>query len=134
MTTPQPEPEIVEEIKAANQRFYDAFSDLDISAMDRIWENSDRAMCVHPGWSPLIGWEAVRMSWDRIFQNTSLMLFNIGYINAVVVGDCGWITCTENISSVLQGTASNFGILATNIFVRTPEGWRMIAHHASPGA
>ena len=26
----QPEPEIVEEIKAANQRFYDAFSDLDI--------------------------------------------------------------------------------------------------------
>ena len=31
--TPQPEPEIVEEIKAANQRFYDAFSDLDIMGM-----------------------------------------------------------------------------------------------------
>ena len=28
--------------------------------------------------------------------------------------------------------ASNFGILATNIFVRRPAGWRMIAHHASP--
>ena len=54
---PQPEPEIVEEIKAANQRFYDAFSDLDIAGMDPVWENSERAMCVHPGWSPLVGWE-----------------------------------------------------------------------------
>ena len=70
---PQPEPEIVEEIKAANQRFYDAFSDLDIAGMDRVWENSERAMCVHPGWSPLVGWESVRMSWERIFQNLSLI-------------------------------------------------------------
>ena len=133
-TPEQPDTPEITELKAANQRFYDAFGALDIEMMDDVWDQSEKAMCVHPGWPALMDWEMIRQSWDRIFQNTSLMLFNIRSINAVVVGDCGWVTCTENISSVLQGTASNFGILATNIFVRTPEGWRMIAHHASPGA
>ena len=124
----------VEEIKAANQRFYDAFGALDIDLMNRVWEPSERAMCVHPGWPALVDWELIRQSWQRIFDNTTLMHFNVKYLNAAVQGDCGWVTCVENISSVLQGTASNFGVLATNIFVRTPSGWRMIAHHASPAA
>ena len=46
------EPEIVEEIRAANQRFYDAFNTLDIDRMTDVWEPSDRALCVHPGWDP----------------------------------------------------------------------------------
>ena len=124
----------IEEIKAANQRFYDAFGALDIDLMEQAWEPSERAMCVHPGWPALVDWELIRQSWERIFDNTTLMHFNVKYLNAAVQGDCGWVTCVENISSVLQGTASNFGILATNIFVRTPAGWRMIAHHASSAA
>ena len=132
---PADTPEI-EDIKAANQRFYDAFGALDIDQMESVWEPSERAMCVHPGWPALVTWEIIRKSWEGIFNNTTLMLFNVKYLNAAVQGDCGWVTCVENISSVLQGTASNFGIVATNIFVRTPSGWRMIAHHASssPGA
>ena len=51
------EPEILEEIRAANQRFYDAFNELSIERMDEVWENSDRAMCVHPGWTPIVGWQ-----------------------------------------------------------------------------
>ena len=124
----------IEEIKVANQRFYEAFGALDIDLMESVWAPSERAMCVHPGWPALVDWELIRQSWERIFDNTTLMLFNVKYLNTAVQGDCGWVTCVENISSVLQGNASNFGILATNIFVRTPLGWRMIAHHASSGA
>ena len=131
--TPQLQPEIVEELKAANQRFYDAFSDLDIVGMDRAWENSDRAMCVHPGWSPLIGWESVRLSWERIFQNTALMQFQIRYLNVVVQGEFGYVTCVEGITSVVQGTATNFSTFATNVFARYEDGWRMTAHHAPQG-
>ena len=127
------EPEI-EAIKEANQRFYEAFGALDIELMEAAWEPSERALCVHPGWSPLVAWELIRDSWQRIFDSSTLMHFNISYVNVTVQGDCGWVTCVENISSVLQGRASNFGILATNIFVRSPLGWRMIAHHASPSA
>ena len=121
----------IEAIKEANQRFYDAFGALDIELMDSAWEPSERALCVHPGWAPLVAWDLIRDSWQRIFDSTTLMHFNISYVNVTVQGDCGWVTCVENISSVLQGRASNFGILATNIFVRSPLGWRMIAHHAS---
>lgn len=126
------EDEDIEAVKAANQRFYDAFGALDIEAMEAAWEPSDRAMCVHPGWQPLVGWDDIRASWQGIFDNAMLMHFNVQYVNVVAEGDCGWVTCVENITSVLQGRASNFGILATNIFVRTPQGWLMTAHHGSP--
>ena len=131
---PEPGPEIVEELKAVNQRFYDAFSDLDISVMDNVWEDSIRVVCVHPGWTPLIGWEAVRMSWDRIFQNANLMQFQVRYLNIVVQGEFGSVTCVEGITSVVAGTASNFSTFATNIFARREYGCRMIAHHASQSA
>ena len=134
MAMQQPEPEIVEEIKAANQRFYDAFSALDIDGMDRVWENSERAMCVHPGWSPLVGWESIRMSWDRIFQNANLMQFQVRYLNVVVQGEFGCVTCVEGITSVVQGHAANFSTSATNAFARYEDGWRMVAHHASGSA
>ena len=131
---PEPGPEIGEELKAVNQRFYDAFSDLDICVMDNVWEDSIRVVCVHPGWTPLIGWEAVRMSWDRIFQNANLMQFQVRYLNIVVQGEFGSVTCVEGITSVVAGTASNFSTFATNIFTRREDGWRMIAHHASQSA
>lgn len=122
----------VEAVKAANQRFYEAFGALDIQEMDQVWEASDRTLCVHPGWQPLVGWEPIRASWAGIFDNTTLMHFNIQYVNVVVNGDSAWVTCVENISSVLQGRASNFGILATNIFVRGDDGWKMVAHQGAP--
>ena len=124
--------EDIESVKAANQRFYDAFGALDIEAMEAVWEPSARALCVHPGWSALVGWDHIKTSWQGIFDNATLMHFNVQYVNVVAEGDCGWVTCVENITSVLQGRASNFGILATNIFVRAPQGWLMTAHHGSP--
>lgn len=121
-----------EEVKQVNEQFYQAFGALDIQGMEAIWETSTRALCVHPGWRPLLGWEPIKASWQGIFDGATLMHFNIEYLNVAVEGDCAWVTCVENITSVLQGRADNFGVLATNIFVRTPEGWRMVAHHASP--
>lgn len=120
-----------EAVKEANQRFYDAFGALDIQGMDSVWENADRSLCVHPGWPPIVGWDRIRESWQGIFENATLMHFNVQYVNVAVEGDSAWVTCVENITSVLQGRADNFGVLATNIFVRTAQGWRMSAHHAS---
>ena len=132
------EPEIVEEIRAANQRFYDAFNTLDIGRMEDVWETSERALCVHPGWTPIVGWQTIRESWERIFDNANLMQFSVRYLNVVVQGDFGCVTCVEGVTSVVQGRAANFSTFATNIFARQVSengevGWKMIAHHASPG-
>jgi ketosteroid isomerase-like protein len=123
----------IDAVKEANQKFYDAFGALDLASLERVCIDSEQALCVHPGWQPLVGWGTIRESWRRILDHATLMHFNIRYINVVVEGDCGWVTCVENITSVLQGRADNFGVLSTNIFLRTPLGWQLIAHHASPG-
>lgn len=127
------EPETIEEIRAANQRFYDAFNALSIEKMDAIWETSGRALCVHPGWSPLVGWPPIRESWERIFDNANLMQFSIRYLNVIMQGDFGCVTCVEGVTSVVQGRAANFSAFATNLFARHPDGWKIVAHHASPG-
>ena len=118
-------------VLAANLRFYEAFGSLDIAAMDQVWETSDRVLCIHPGWRLLTGWEGVRRSWESIFDSTTLMHFNITDAQVIVHGDCAWVSCVENISSVLDGRASNFAVQATNVFVRGKGGWLMVHHHAS---
>ena len=46
------------------------------------------------------------------------------------------VTCTENVLTGDESTGPDaFGgakAVATNVFVRTPEGWRLWIHHASP--
>ena len=121
----------VEAVKAANLRFYQAFGSLDLDEMDQVWENSARTMCVHPGWRLLTGWRDIRSSWEGIFYNTTLMHFTITDTRVVIQGDSAWVSFVENISSVMDGRATNFGVQATNVFVRGDGGWRMVHHHAS---
>ena len=121
----------VDAVIAANLGFYEAFGSLDIQRMDSVWEPSDRVLCVHPGWPALTGWEKIRNSWQGIFDNTALMHFNITDAQAIVHGDSAWVSCVENITSVVDGRARSFAVQATNIFVRSDDGWRMVHHHAS---
>ena len=115
----------------ANARFYHAFEALDIAEMERVWAHGSHVKCVHPGWPLLVGWEAVRESWDAIFTNTAEMRFTLSSVSAGVGGELGWVTCTENILSEVNGRVSVTAILATNLFERDGEAWRMIHHHAS---
>jgi ketosteroid isomerase-like protein len=118
-------------VAEANARFYRAFEALDVAAMDEVWAHDEDVKCVHPGWPLLTGWDAVRESWRTIFANTEEMRFTISEVRVVVHGPFGWVTCTENIFSGVGGRIGVTAILATNLFARDPDGWRMIHHHAS---
>ncbi|HET6316347.1 MAG TPA: nuclear transport factor 2 family protein [Chloroflexota bacterium] len=119
------------EVVEANARFYRAFEALDIAEMDRVWAHGAHVKCVHPGWSLLSGWEAVRESWETIFENTEEMRFTLSDVSALVDGDVAWVTCTENILSEVAGRVTVTAILATNLFERDAAGWRLVHHHAS---
>lgn len=119
------------EVEEANARFYRAFEALDIAAMDDVWAHTEHVKCVHPGWPLLTGWDAVRESWRVIFENTAEVRFTIGDVAVVVTGGIAWVTCTENILQSVRDRLSVTSVLATNLFTRTPDGWRMIHHHAS---
>ena len=118
-------------VRDANERFYRAFEHLDVDEMEAAWSHGEHVKCVHPGWPLLSGWPAVRESWRTIFANTAEMRFSIGDVNVVASETMACVTCTENILAEVQGRISVTSILATNVFERAPQGWRMILHHAS---
>lgn len=121
----------LEEVEQANALFYRAFETLDLGQMEAVWSHGEHVKCVHPGWPLLIGWDAVRSSWEAIFESAAEMRFTISAVLVEVAGDLAWVTCTENILSEIRGRVTVTSVLATNVFERGPAGWRLVHHHAS---
>jgi ketosteroid isomerase-like protein len=117
-----------DDVMAANQAFYDAHEQRDIAAMTAVWDTSDRAVCVHPGWPILRGWPAVEQSWRGIFAGPGRNQFIVTNDAVVVDGDLAWVTLDENLVDI----ASTGTIAATNLFARTDAGWKLVLHHGSP--
>jgi len=115
------------EVLEANTAFYAAFARKDAEAMDALWAREAPVACVHPGWEPLLGREAVLDSWRRILLGGGAPPeIRCERASVHVQGDWAWVVCVE----VLPG-----GVLAaTNLFVREEGRWRMVHHHASPMA
>ena len=118
-------------VEQANAGFYQAFETLDIARMELVWSHGEHVQCVHPGWPILVGWEAVRASWATIFENTAEMRFSLSDVRASATGDLAWVTCTENIFSEVHVRLAVTSVLATNLFEKTADGWRLIHHLAS---
>ena len=62
-----------EALREANNRFYRALEVLDLEALDALWLHEGWVRCVHPGWDVLVGWEAVRESYEQIVAGTRWM-------------------------------------------------------------
>jgi len=121
-----------EAVRQANDRFYRALEALDLAEMERVWLPASRAYCVHPGWDSLVGWPAIRGSFEQIIAGTSWIRVTPTGVRVEVIGDVAVLTCAENITAK---SAEDVGLAvaqATNLFRRTPEGWRLFHHHASP--
>ena len=122
----------VEELRAVNERFYKALEELDLEQMERLWLHEPWVRCIHPGWDVLVGWEQVRESLEQIFASTGWMRVTPTECNIHVFGDVGMVACAENITASRDSDVGVAVAQATNLFRRTPAGWRMFHHHASP--
>jgi len=134
----------VDAVTAANTALYDAFETGDIDLMGALWLDDAGAAaptCVHPGWAPVRGRGAVLRSWSMIMANTTYIQFVLTDVNVHVQGDVAVVTCAENMLTGMPETADDDPLLpglaggravATNVFRRTPGGWRLWVHHASP--
>lgn len=129
----QPAADGADELEAANAAFYEAFEALSLEAMDAVWVHSDEAWCIHPGSELITGWGPVRRSWAAIFANTEYLQFIVTDTVVRRVGGLGLVTCTENIlSGQDDDTLGGAKAIATNVFTRPDDAWRMLAHHGSP--
>ena len=123
-----------EAVRQANLEFYQAFQSLEIAKMEAVWVRSARAKCTHPGWRRLVGIAAVMESWERIFENTFGMSFELTAVEVEVSGDIAWVVCTENITSRTYDGVGLSQVEATNVFERHDGRWLLVHHHGSPVA
>jgi ketosteroid isomerase-like protein len=123
-------------VERVNSTFYEAFETADIDTMQDLWLDDPETLCVHPGALPVRGTSAINRSWALIMANTPYIQFFLTDVEVSVWEGVASVTCTENVLTGDDRTGPDaFGgarAVATNVFVRTPGGWRLWIHHASP--
>jgi ketosteroid isomerase-like protein len=123
-------------VESVNQAFYTAFETGDLDAMRALWLDRDDTVCIHPGGEAVRGAGPVGRSWALVMAHTPYIQFFLTDVAVSVAAEVASVTCTENILTGDESTGpSEFGggkAVATNLFLRTPEGWRLWVHHSSP--
>ena len=123
------------EVEAVNAAMYEAFEAADVDRMQTVWDEVDSAavVCVHPGWPMLRGREQVLRSWSAVMAGTEYIQFFLTDVRVSVLGDTAVVTCTENVlTEVTEAAHAGSSVVATNVLVRRPGGWRVQVHHGSP--
>jgi ketosteroid isomerase-like protein len=111
---------------AVEAAFYAAFASMDLSAMGDLWAETPRPVCVHPGGDLLEGRTAVLRSWTEILTGAERPDLRFRVIQRTWRDDLA-VHLTEEQIRPANSRASHTRILATNVFQRTPEGWRLTA-------
>ncbi len=112
--------------------FYQAFESRDLDAMMAAWADDEEIVCVHPGGSRMVGYDAVRSAWEQLFQGDTKLSFRLEEVVVLETVGLAMQSAVEHVATA-DGTARG-AAAATNVFLRTPSGWRMVCHHASPMA
>src|SRR6185295_9154380 len=115
------------------QQFYEALQRGDIERLMAVWSDDEEISCVHPGGPRVVGAAAIRSAFETIFSN--------GAINAHPEKVRRLQTHSSAVHSVLEhiqimtpeGPQSAW-VVATNVYLKGAQGWRLVAHHASPGS
>ena len=112
------------EVEAA---FYEALNRADVEALMLLWAEDEEIVCIHPGGPRLHGHAAIQASWESILERGGLQIRP------------SQLHETHNLMSsvhtVIEGVTSNASepahLVATNVYMKTPQGWRMVLHHVS---
>ena len=110
----------------ANEAFYSAFARRDVAAMEALWATDVPVACIHPGWSPLTDRAAVMQSWRSILGNANSPRIICRSPRLFRYGDVAAVICFE----VVEGQF----LIATNLFVRQGNAWKLVHHQAGPTA
>ena len=111
--------------------FYDALERADLEAMMAVWAEDEDVLCVHPGRARIAGLAAIRDMWRQMFSSGARLSVYVGQVVATQAMMMAAHSVHEFISVQGEPRPAN-PVVATNVYVRTGSGWRMLVHHASP--
>ena len=115
----------------AEAAFYEALERADLELMMAVWSDDEEIVCVHPGGARLTGQDQVRDSWRQIFAAGTRARLHVTQQLAIAGSMVAVHSLHENFS--VPGDKRVLPpVVATNVYLRTAAGWRLIAHHGSP--
>jgi ketosteroid isomerase-like protein len=113
--------------------FYDALQNGDIDKLMACWADEDDIVCVHPGGPRVVGVAAIRSAFEAMFSQGRIRAWP-AHVRRIDALACAVHNLVERIEVMTpEGPREAFAI-ATNVYHKTAQGWRMVAHHASPGS
>jgi ketosteroid isomerase-like protein len=118
-----------DEVEAA---FYDALQNGDIDRLMACWADEDDIVCIHPGGPRLIGAVAIRATFESMFTKGSIRAWP-QRARKMQAAASAVHNVLERIEVLTPEGPGQAWAIATNVYHKTAQGWRMVAHHASPG-
>jgi ketosteroid isomerase-like protein len=111
-------------------QFYEALQQGDLDHLMALWADDEDVACVHPGGPRIVGAPAIRAAFAAVFERGS---FNIHpeRVRRLHSGDCAIHHVLERVQR--PGDGLQAWVIATNVYLKTALGWRLVLHHASPG-
>jgi len=112
-------------------QFYEALQRGDVALLMSVWADDDEIVCVHPGGGRLVGAAQIRESFEAIFGNGGVPA-QPEQVHRLHSLSCAVHHLVERITVQGAEGTQQAVVLATNVYLKTAEGWRLAAHHASP--
>ena len=116
----------------AENAFYEALERCDHDGMMAVWAEDEDILCVHPTGGRLTGQDQVRESWAQMFAAGPRARLQVSQQVAIAGMMLAVHSVFETFSIEGKNEPQPLPIVATNVYLRTAAGWRMIVHHASP--
>lgn len=112
--------------------FYDALQHADIDRLMACWADEEDIVCVHPGGPRLVGPVAIRAAFEAMFSGGSIRAHPEQVLRLTAQG-CSVHSLVERVELLSDDGLRQAFVMATNVYVKTPQGWRLATHHASAG-
>ncbi len=111
--------------------FYDAFERADLNLMMAVWADEPGVVCIHPQGPRLAGLTAIRDSFADIFSHGPNTRLAVSELRKHQSQTLAIHSVYETFEQAQKQKSVPPPVLATNVYLLTPGGWRMILHHAS---
>jgi ketosteroid isomerase-like protein len=96
-----------------------------------VWVHTDSIACIHPLAAPLNGRLAVITGWSSMFEAAEQFRVQVELAHEIREAT-QVIRIVREYLIIGQETEPRPPILATNVYRKEADGWRMVLHHASP--
>jgi uncharacterized protein (TIGR02246 family) len=135
MTAPRPKAQTAALMASPDDietQFYEALQSADITKLMAVWSDDDDIVCVLPGGPRVVGPRAIRASFEAVFANGGIPV-RLEKVRRLQHPGAAVHHLLVRVDVVTDEGTQTAWVIVTNVYLKTDQGWRLVAHHASPG-